>query len=219
MHRFTLMASALAALAATSYLGTAGAVKAAGGYVETDMVTNNVDNDLVNPWGLTESTTSPFWVSDNGTGLSTVYTVLNATPTVATKSTTRRVSIPSPDDPSGGGAPTGAAWNPAQAAGEFKIKGYLFTGVGVTGNCSLTTAVASFLFVTEDGTIVGFNSNLYPTQALCSAATALTRNNTAIIAVDNSARGKGGARAWARARARASAWAPSTKDSRSPPTL
>src|SRR5580698_6479044 len=32
------------------------------------------DPDLVNPWGLVHSATSPFWVADNGSGVSTVYT-------------------------------------------------------------------------------------------------------------------------------------------------
>src|SRR5437016_8746111 len=36
--------------------------------------TNNPDNpDLKNPWGISHSATSPFWLSDNGTGLATLY--------------------------------------------------------------------------------------------------------------------------------------------------
>src|SRR4051812_40359598 len=31
------------------------------------------DPDLVNPWGLTFLGSSPWWVADNGTGLSTLY--------------------------------------------------------------------------------------------------------------------------------------------------
>jgi uncharacterized protein (TIGR03118 family) len=31
------------------------------------------DPDLVNPWGVSFSSASPFWVSDNGTGLATLY--------------------------------------------------------------------------------------------------------------------------------------------------
>src|SRR5881396_2467298 len=34
-----------------------------------------VDPDLVNAWGLVSSGTSPWWVSDNGTGRSTLYNV------------------------------------------------------------------------------------------------------------------------------------------------
>src|SRR6201993_2331412 len=29
--------------------------------------------NLVNPWGMSRSSTSPWWISDNGTGLSTLY--------------------------------------------------------------------------------------------------------------------------------------------------
>src|SRR5438128_3229523 len=32
------------------------------------------DSHLVNPWGLTSSGGSPWWVADNATGLSTLYT-------------------------------------------------------------------------------------------------------------------------------------------------
>jgi uncharacterized protein (TIGR03118 family) len=61
------------------------------------------------------------------------------------------------------------------------------------------------LFATEDGTIVGWSSTLFPATpaglAACQAAATavtgnptpnLTPNNTGIIAVDNSARGQGG---------------------------
>jgi len=37
------------------------------------------DPDLVNAWGISFSATSPFWVSDNGTGKSTLYSVTNDT--------------------------------------------------------------------------------------------------------------------------------------------
>jgi uncharacterized protein (TIGR03118 family) len=37
------------------------------------------DPNLVNAWGISYSATSPFWVSANGTGLSTLYSVNPAT--------------------------------------------------------------------------------------------------------------------------------------------
>ena len=58
------------------------------GFIETDFVANQnpltdangivhtpaiVDPNLLNPWGLVASPTSPFWVSDNGSGVSTLY--------------------------------------------------------------------------------------------------------------------------------------------------
>lgn len=42
-------------------------------YAQTTLVTNATDPDLINPWGISFSGTSPFWVSDNGTGKSTLY--------------------------------------------------------------------------------------------------------------------------------------------------
>lgn len=42
-------------------------------YVVTNLVTNAMDPDLVNAWGLARSTTSPWWVADQVTGKSTLY--------------------------------------------------------------------------------------------------------------------------------------------------
>ena len=47
-------------------------------YVRTDLTSNqpgapNTSPHLVNGWGLVQLGTSPFWISDNGTGLSTLY--------------------------------------------------------------------------------------------------------------------------------------------------
>jgi len=61
------------------------------------------DSNLVNPWGITSSASSPFWFSDNGTGVSTLYNSTTHTePSLV-------VSIPAPAG--GTGAPTGAAFN------------------------------------------------------------------------------------------------------------
>ena len=52
-------------------------------YTRTDLVTNSGaggtvhDPHLVNAWGLVSTGTSPFWVSDNATGLSTLYAISN----------------------------------------------------------------------------------------------------------------------------------------------
>ena len=58
----------------------------------------NVDPNLINPWGMSYSTTSPFWVSDQGTGLSTLYNAAGAPQGLV-------VTIP------GAGGPTGQAFN------------------------------------------------------------------------------------------------------------
>ena len=139
------------------------------GYTETDLVVNKIvnnvptlidangvvhiakffDPNLVNPWGVSESSTSPFWVSDNGAGLSTLYDTSGTPQSLI-------VSIPAPGEPLGnGGAPTGTVFNVASSAGAFMIS-------GVTSGGLPTTQPAIFLFATEDGTIVGWNSGVNP---------------------------------------------------------
>lgn len=92
------------------------------------------DPDLVNPWGIAFGTTSPFWVSDNGTGKSTLYNTSGTKQSLV-------VSIPAP----GGGvaAPTGVVFN---GTGAFPL---------APGGPS-----SVFLFATENGTIAGWHPTL-----------------------------------------------------------
>ena len=104
------------------------------------------DPDLVNAWGISESPTSPFWISDNGTGLSTLYSV----PPIAKVPLT--VTIP----PSilGGGmtsAPTGQVFN--------GTSGFALGPGGSAGK-------ALFLFDSEDGVISGWNGSLGTNAAI-----------------------------------------------------
>lgn len=61
------------------------------------------DPDLVNAWGISSSPTSPFWVSDNGTGKSTLYSINGVTNGLTKAGLV--VSIP------GDGTPTGQVFN------------------------------------------------------------------------------------------------------------
>ncbi|MBV8401454.1 MAG: TIGR03118 family protein [Acetobacteraceae bacterium] len=111
----------------------------AGAFDTTNLVTNDqtahpaqiTDPDLVNAWGVSFSPTSPFWVSDNGSGVATLYNVNPATN--ATSKVGLTVAIP------GDGTVTGQAFN-ASSANSFN------------GN--------AFLFVSEDGTISGWRGAL-----------------------------------------------------------
>lgn len=163
--------AALAALIGTVVLTATSVAALAAGYVETDLVVNRqvngvptltdsngivhvakfFDPHLANPWGVGESTTSPFWVSDNGTGLSTLYN------TDGTPRTAPIVSIPAPGAPLGSdGAPTGLVFNIAGGTtGVFKITGVTSAGAAIT-------ASPAFLFSTEDGTILGWNPGVNP---------------------------------------------------------
>ena len=71
-----------------------------------------LDAHLVNPWGMSISPSGPWWISDNGTGLSTLYIASGAAQSLV-------VTIPSGTG-SGTGTPTGTVYN---ATSDFKING------------------------------------------------------------------------------------------------
>src|SRR5215472_18916475 len=54
-------------------------------FTQTNLVSNIdglatiTDPQLVNPWGVSHSDTSPFWVSNQGTSTSTLYAVTDKT--------------------------------------------------------------------------------------------------------------------------------------------
>ena len=113
-----------------------------GGYVQTNRVSDGAisatttDPNLVNSWGLAFFPGAPFWIADNGTGVSTLYDGLG---------------IPEP-----AGAPL-VVTIPAPAGGAS-------APTGIVANTTLTQFMlpqskqpALFLFDTEDGTISGWN--------------------------------------------------------------
>src|SRR5262249_35490811 len=82
-----------------------------GGFFQQTNLVSNIpgmakvyDPNLKNPWGISHGPGSPWWVSDNGTGLSTLY---NGEGTPFPVGMPLVVHIPSPGDPTGGGTPTG----------------------------------------------------------------------------------------------------------------
>jgi len=90
------------------------------------------DPNLVNPWGISESGASPFWISDNGTGVSTLYNGSGAIIPLV-------VTIPSVAGPTGTGDPSGQVQN------------------NTTGFVLANGKPANFIFATEDGTINAWN--------------------------------------------------------------
>ena len=132
------------------------------------------DPNLVNSWGISESTASPFWISDNNAGVSTLYQVPGAGSTPVSINPLV-VNIPTPVD-STGGTPTGTVFNIDSSNGSFPITGPNKSGQKVT-------APAVFLFVTEDGTIVGWNPAIDPTGKFAGPGGVSAQ---AVIAVDNS---------------------------------
>jgi uncharacterized protein (TIGR03118 family) len=148
--RLRLLSSAAGILlAAVAFSISAHAQDTLQQYAQTNLVSSqggeatNLDSDLVNSWGLSRSSTSPWWVSDNGTGLATLYDGQGNKQGLV-------VTIP-PGDPnvSPTGTPTGTIFNGSSV--DFLLA---------------PGKPAVFLFVTEDGTISGWNSGVNATEAV-----------------------------------------------------
>ena len=114
-------------------------------YQLTNLVSNvkgqahNTDPLLVNAWGVAYSPGGPFWISDEGTGWSTLYNERGVKQGL-------EVSIPSASG-AGTGSPTGMVYN---GTGEFAVQGWS----------------AFFIFATLDGTISGWAPQSNPNQAI-----------------------------------------------------
>ncbi|MGH9495584.1 MAG: TIGR03118 family protein, partial [Candidatus Sulfotelmatobacter sp.] len=104
------------------------------------------DPNLVNGWGVAFFPDSPFWVSDEATGKSTLYDQFgDIIPLVVT-------IPPAPSQPFGPvGSPTGIIANPTQ--------GFSVTENGVSGP-------SAFIFATLDGTISGWAPSVDLTNAI-----------------------------------------------------
>lgn len=146
----------LVLLALTVSLST---LASAAGYKATNLVADqsgvapHTDPNLINAWGISYSPTGPFWVTDNNTGVSTLYNT-NGVPQPLI------VTIPLPPGMTGTSTPNGTVFN---GSIDFVVTNGTASGP------------ASFLFVTEEGTISGWSATVDMTNA--------------ILAVDNSAQG------------------------------
>ncbi|MFZ0801026.1 MAG: TIGR03118 family protein [Terriglobales bacterium] len=139
-------------------------------YTVTNLVSSQAgkaqhqDTSLVNAWGISYASGGPFWVSDNATGLSTLYNAQGIKqPTV--------VTIPSSSG-SGTGSPTGQVYN---GTGQFKV-----TQNGQSGS-------ALFIFATFDGTISGWSPTVNATTAVIAVNNTGAWYTGVALGVSNSA--------------------------------
>jgi uncharacterized protein (TIGR03118 family) len=131
--------------AAASLALYAGSFASAQHYTQVNLVANTsgvapvTDPHLVNPWGISRTSSSPWWISDNATGLSTLYNGAGAINALV-------VTIPKADPNSKtfrAGTPTGTIANASPT--DFLLA---------------PGAPAAFLFSTIDGTISGWNPSV-----------------------------------------------------------
>src|SRR4051794_11855787 len=157
-------------LAALMVLIAAMTLTATAQFKVTNLVSNQVgkashqDTSLVNAWGIAFSSTGPFWVSDEGTGLSTLYTGAGVKQSLV-------VTIPTASG-IGKGSPTGMVFN---ATSDFVV-----TQNGLSG-------AALFLFDTLDGTISGWSPTVNGTKAVVAATRAGAFYTGLAIGVSNGA--------------------------------
>jgi len=123
-------------------------------YTQTNLVSNEsgvapvTDPQLINPWGISRGSGSPWWVSDERTGFSTLYNGAGAKQSLI-------VTIP-PADPNNKKTPTGTP------------TGTIFNG-SQTDFLLAPGKPALFLFSTNDGTISGWNPGVAATLAVIVA--------------------------------------------------
>jgi uncharacterized protein (TIGR03118 family) len=131
-------------------------------YTQTNLVSNTpgvapvTDSQLINPWGLSRASGSPWWISDQATGFSTLYNGPGVKQSLI-------VTIP-PSDPTNKntpiGSPTGTIANGSQT--DFLLA---------------PGKPAVFLFSTIDGTIAGWN----PAVALAQGSAPPSTNAVTVV--------------------------------------
>jgi uncharacterized protein (TIGR03118 family) len=110
-----------------------------------------VDPHLVNAWGLVAGPSTPWWVANNVTSSSTLYTGTGAVLPLV-------VTVP--------GAPTGIVFNGGN--------GFVITNGASSGP-------ATFLFATESGIISGWNQAVPPPPPATQALTGADRSGVGAI--------------------------------------
>lgn len=105
---------------------------------------NHLDPNLVNPWGVAFNPNGVVWVSDNGTGLSTLYDGLGNVNSLV-------VAIPPAPGSTAAGLPTGIVFS---GSSDFAVT-----------NGTATPAPARFIFATQDGVIAGWAPSVDATHA------------------------------------------------------
>jgi uncharacterized protein (TIGR03118 family) len=140
--RTVVLVTSLAVSLTVAFTGVAGAsnsgtaTSGANSYRIANLVSDqpgvavHLDPNLVNAWGLVAGPSTPWWVADNGTNVSTLYDGHgNAIPLVVTV----------------GGAPTGTVFN---------------GGPGFVVHHQGSSGPSVFMFATESGTIRGWNPSV-----------------------------------------------------------
>jgi uncharacterized protein (TIGR03118 family) len=113
------------------------------------------DPNLINPWGLSFSAASPFWVSNQGTSSTQLFHITNGQ-AIQNAATGGATTIAIPTTATGPQGPTGQVFNAAGATA-FVLGG--------------TTSAANFIFANLNGTISAWSGAVSGASASIQATT------------------------------------------------
>jgi uncharacterized protein (TIGR03118 family) len=159
-------------------------VTATAGYVQTNLVSDIAglatvtDPQLMNPWGLSHSSTSPFWISNNDVNTATLYAVTGST-------SVSKINI---NPPSGFVAIT--ASEPQGPTGQVNNTNPLSFLVGHGGDGGF----AHFIFAGMNGTISAWDKGTTAfvqatTPGACYSGLAINQAQTMLYAANNAGTG------------------------------
>jgi uncharacterized protein (TIGR03118 family) len=155
-------------------------------YLQTDLVSDIpglatiTDSNLQNSWGISHSSTSPFWISNQITNTATLYTVTGSTNVTKVEINPPSGFVAIPTTASGPQGPTGQVANTNPSSSSFPV--------GNGGN----DASAHFIFANLNGTISAWDTGTtaftqVTTPGALYTGLAINTAGTQLYAVNNAA--------------------------------
>jgi uncharacterized protein (TIGR03118 family) len=174
-------------VALTLAVGTlyAGTWRAAADYIQTNLVSDIpglatiTDPVLINPWGMSHSATSPFWISNQGTNTTTLYAVTGSTDVTKVNINPPIGFVAIPTTASGPQGPTGQVNNSNTASFQLTpgdtSTSARFIFANLNGTISAWAGgLAASIQVTTPGTVyTGLAINQAQTQLYAASATGI----------------------------------------------
>jgi uncharacterized protein (TIGR03118 family) len=130
-----------------------------------------IDPLLANAWGLARSATSPWWISDNDTGWSTIYDATGTQESLKVLIPTAGNGPTEPTGLNGPGTPTGIVYNGSST--DFQVQG----------------KSASFIFATLDGTISAWAPGVNKNQSIIKVDDSANKASYTGLAITSHASG------------------------------
>jgi uncharacterized protein (TIGR03118 family) len=190
MRNLVIQTSLAAVLLATGALSLGSPGAEGAGFVQTNLVSDIsglatiTDPELVNPWGISHSPTSPFWVSNQGKSTTTLYAVTDATTVSKIVINPPAGFVAIPTTASGPQGPTGQVNNTNASSflvgngGDGKFAHFIFANLnGTISAWDPGAGTSAIVQVTTPGAV-------YTGLAIDGAQTRLYAADTALGSID-----------------------------------